>query len=171
MEFEKPLTSYKYIIYTDGACSSKTKKGGFATVIFISDKKFIYYSDYRDDTTNNQMELYGILRAYAWCLKNHITEALIYSDSAYCVNMLNNWIYNWAGNEWRKADNTPIKNLELVQLAFGFIKVLPQIKVEKIAGHSGEIGNELADALAANNPAKFDKIIKDNNLTGIQINE
>ena len=117
------------------------------------------------------MELYGILKAYAWCYKYQAKEALIYSDSAYCVNMLNDWIYKWAGNGWRKVDNKPIKNLELVQLAFGFIKTFPQIKVEKIAGHSGEVGNELADALASNNKAKFDKLVSDNKLIGICVNE
>lgn len=167
MELFRLSSSRKYKIYTDGACSSKTKKGGFSVVIFISAKRFMYYTGYRDDTTNNQMELSGILEAYAWCWKNRVPEATIYSDSAYCVNMVNDWIYKWASNKWQKVDNTPIKNLELVQAIFDFINVLPQVKVEKIAGHSGEIGNELADALASKNQAKFDKIVQDNNLIGI----
>ena len=42
-------------------------------------------------------------------------KCIIKSDSAYCVNMLNEWIYNWARNGWVRTKNQPVENLELVQ--------------------------------------------------------
>lgn len=40
----------------------------------------------------------------------------------------------------------------------------PNYDIQKIAGHSGEIGNELADALATNDENKFEKILKENDV-------
>jgi hypothetical protein len=36
--------------------------------------------------------------------------------------------------------------------------------VKKCSGHKGIIGNELADAIAANNQEKFIKILKENEI-------
>ena len=39
----------------------------------------------------------------------------IYSDSAYCVNIFNNWMYSWARNNWTRPKNQEIKNLDIIK--------------------------------------------------------
>ena len=155
-------------IYTDGACSGNPGFGGWAAIIVEDNKVIDVRSGYFNNTTNNRMELTAIIWALAeygvgnaW-LKEDIT---IYSDSAYCVNMYNDWIDNWEKNNWTRSGNKPIENLDLVKKLYTWkcyscdidtrkghtndkIKLIPTIKVEKISGHSGIKYNELADKLA-----------------------
>lgn len=92
-------------------------------------------------------------------------ECIIYSDSAYCVNICNQWIYNWAKNNWVRGKNEEIKNLDIIQEIYKYINVdFPNFIIKKCAGHSNIIGNELADALASDNQAKFKMILKENNI-------
>lgn len=80
--------------------------------------------------------------------KNYV----IYIDASYVVNTFNDWIDGWAKRDWRRADGTPIANLELVQRMWEIKKRLKKegkgIRVLKIKGHSGHYGNERADGLA-----------------------
>ena len=39
---------------------------------------------------------------------------IIYSDSAYCVNTINDWMYRWERNGWLKSNNTTPENLDLI---------------------------------------------------------
>ena len=92
-------------------------------------------------------------------------ECIIYSDSAYCVNICNQWIQNWAKNNWVRGKNEEIKNLDIIQEIYKYINVdFPNFIIKKCAGHSNIIGNELADALASDNQAKFKTILKENNI-------
>lgn len=70
------------------------------------------------------------------------------------------------GNGWKSSKNEEVKNIELVKRLYKLLKVdFPNFKIEKCNGHIGVIGNELADAAATNNEAKFEKIKKENNIT------
>lgn len=47
----------------------------------------------------------------ATCYKDDI--CIIHSDSTYCVNMCNNWIYTWVKNNWKNSKKE-VENLDLV---------------------------------------------------------
>ena len=49
-------------IYTDGACSGNPGKGGWGAVIIIG-KEEIFLSGFKNQTTNNQMELTATIEA------------------------------------------------------------------------------------------------------------
>lgn len=156
-------------IYTDGACRGNPGPGGFGVVIFdpvkVNEIKHVYRES-SEYTTNNREELKAILYAMNYVddffLENPV---LILSDSAYCVNILNDWIFKWAQNGWKRKDNQPIENLDLIKELYKKVSQdFYHCQVYKIPGHSGCIGNELADALATNNNSKFDKIIKEYNI-------
>ena len=157
------------IFYTDGGCSGNPGPGGFGVVEFDNDKILYTYSEYCDNTTNNREELKAILHA----LK--IAEGganrrpyIIYSDSAYCVNICNDWIWTWAAKGWVRSKGKKIENLDLIQEIYNIINFADfEYEIKKCKGHQGMIGNELADALATNNISKFNKIIKDNNIEKI----
>ena len=170
-------------IYTDGACSGNPGPGGYGMVV-IKDLPYSCYTPYGNktimyqptildysshlvsNTTNNQMELAAMLQAFKY-IETQKQECTIYCDSAYVVNIVNNWIYSWERNGWVRSKGQPIENLTIIKELYNYITTnffKSKVHVVKVAGHNGEVGNELADALATNNKVKFDKLIKDNGL-------
>lgn len=54
-------------------------------------KKISQY--FKEQVTNNQMELIAMIKALHLASNNYKDEKVkIYSDSAYCVNICNDWI-------------------------------------------------------------------------------
>lgn len=108
------------------------------------------------------MELEAILYALQKTqneFKNENCE--IYCDSAYCVNICNGWIKTWAANNWTRGKGEEIKNLDIIKKIYNYIKIdFPNYIIKKCDGHSGDSGNEIADALATNNEAKFAKFLE-----------
>lgn len=93
------------------------------------------------------MEMTAILWALETYGKLDILP-IVWSDSAYCVNTFNTWMWSWKNNGWRRSKNQPVENLDLVQKYDSLISQNYRIDLRKIAGHSGLKYNELADALA-----------------------
>ena len=153
-------------IYTDGACKGNPGPGGFGVLIKEdSIIKYKYFEEY-EQTTNNSEELKAILHALDVadkCFPNE--DVLIYSDSAYCVNMINDWIWTWADNDWKNSKKKEVENIDLVKQIYNYInKEFYHCQVIKIKGHHGIIENELVDAIATNNKKKYNKILTENNL-------
>jgi len=128
--------------------------GGWGVAVLIPNEKSVtgYRIDYihsgkEINTTNNRMELVAILYALELTQTKYRGEkCIIKSDSAYCVNMFNDWIYNWQRNDWVRQKNQPIENLDLVKQIWEYCKLeWPSFTIEKVSGHSGLLGNELAD--------------------------
>lgn len=151
-------------IYCDGASKGNPGPGGFGLAVMNNVKITHIYSKYYDNITNNQGELRGLLLALALATTDYKNEkVIIYSDSAYCVNMFNNWIYTWAENGWKNSKKQIVENYDLVLKLYEFAKLeFPNFSVEKVTGHCGILGNEVADAAASNNQAKLEKIFLEN---------
>lgn len=73
-------------------------------------------------------------------------------------------MHHWYHNGWVRYHDEEVKNLDIVKELFYFKTESPHpnIIVEKVRGHSGIIGNELADALAHNDEAKIKEIFEMN---------
>ena len=148
-------------IYTDG--SSRKDGAGYASVM-VKDDKIIYNIMHQfEKGTNNEMELSAILAALQYAVKQD-EDCVIFSDSAYCVNICNDWIYKWYENGWVRDKNKEIKNLTIIKMIYNYLTqdCNNHISIKKIAGHCGNVGNEVADALASYNIKKFDKIFDKN---------
>ena len=96
-------------IYTDGSNRGNgqiNNCGGAGVVVLIEDKKEkagrridYIWSIEEKNTTNNRMELVALLKALELTQIIYKNEkCIIKSDSAYCVNMFNEWIYCWHKN-------------------------------------------------------------------------
>jgi ribonuclease HI len=140
------------IIYTDGSCNFNPGPGGFGVVILDDNENIITtHSERCENTTNNREELKAILWAF---LKYGVPAAAgieppkVYSDSAYCVNTFNNWMFSWEQKNWLKSDNKEPENLDLIKPFFIYWKRGYRIELRKIKGHAGNSWNELADQLA-----------------------
>ena len=141
-------------IYVDGSCSGNGEKENFGGigVVLVKDNKVIKeYSKPLFNTTNNRAELKAVIFAIqiAKVLNRNVPrEILIYSDSAYVVQTVNKWMFNWASKGWKKADNKEPENLDLVKTLYQLMQFERAIKIVKIKGHNGHEFNELADDLA-----------------------
>ena len=139
-------------IYTDGSAHPNPGPGGFGVVVFDDEDNYLKsLSEQVPYTTNNEMELKAILFALkifgAQANQDFIQPPTVYTDSAYAYNIYTNWMYNWAKNDWLKADGKKPENLEIIKDHFNESKN-KIIDLRKIAGHSNILGNELADKLA-----------------------
>ena len=139
--------------YVDGACSGNPGPGGCAAIFVDSDNNhMLTLTEHSDMTTNNRMELTGTLLALRKIeIRHDFLQATytIYSDSAYCVNICNTWMYGWEKAGWRRPKNKPVENLDLVQEIYSLITKLKGIvTIEKVAGHQGVYWNEQADKMA-----------------------
>ena len=147
------------IIYTDGSCiRNPDGPGGFGVVVLDDNENLITtHSERSDKTTNNREELKAILWAF---LRYGVPAAAseepptVYSDSAYCVNTLTNWMFSWERNGWIKSDKKIPENLDLIKPFFIHWKNGYNINLQKVKGHAGNKWNEMADLLAT---GKFEK--------------
>ena len=160
------------IFYTDGSSRGNPGPGGFG-VVGLSKRYsqtisedierytiFYNYSEMYENVTSNQMELKAILQVLKIAAEHKEYDFTIYSDSAYAVNSINNWIYGWACNGWVNSKKKPVENLDLMQEIYKYVKFpMTNVALRKIDGHKGILGNELADALATNNKKKLDDLI------------
>ncbi|WP_017569090.1 ribonuclease HI [Nocardiopsis halotolerans] len=134
----------RVIIYTDGACSGNPGPGGWGVWLrYGGHEKELYGGE--EQTTNNRMELMAAIRGLE-SLKQSL-PVLVHTDSSYVRNGITSWMHNWKRRGWRTADKKPVKNVDLWQR---LDEVASRYEVEWrwVRGHSGDEGNERADALA-----------------------
>lgn len=145
------------IIYTDGSAHPNPGPGGFGVIVLDNDEKiqYIYNKQFeKEKVTNNQMELKAILYAFLNYGVNINTNKftnnipIVYSDSNYCVQTFNSWMFNWANNGWVKSDKKTPENLDLIQAYYEWYQKGYRIDLRKIKGHAGQKWNEMADGLA-----------------------
>lgn len=148
------------IICTDGSANPNPGPGGYGVIFLTDDEKYINcYSHYENETTNNIQELKGLIYSFIFASQNPNHYFTIISDSAYAINVFEQWAPIWEQNNWTKADNKPIKNLILIKEGYKIFKELSNCTLKKIKGHNNYFGNELADALASNNIKKFNILL------------
>lgn len=144
------------VIYTDGSCNGNGKavnSGGFGVVVLDNNENVIHtYSERCENTTNNREELKAIIYAMEHYGKRSLLDwneiIVVYSDSNYCVQTLNEWMFNWERNGWIKSDKKIPENLDLIKKYFNLYQKGYRIDLRKIKGHAGHRFNEMADGLA-----------------------
>lgn len=82
------------IIYTDGSSRGNPGPGGFGAILMWGDKRKEISAGYRK-TTNNRMELLGVITALESLTKKNI-PLTIYTDSQYIVKAVQEkWLDKW----------------------------------------------------------------------------
>ena len=131
-------------LYTDGACKGNPGKGGWGVLMrYGSHEKELFGGEAH--TTNNRMELTAIIQGLA-ALKRPCA-VVIYTDSQYVKNGMEQWIHGWKKNGWKTAAKQPVKNEDLWQ-QLDQLAAQHQIQWQWVRGHAGHAENERADALA-----------------------
>lgn len=132
-------------VFTDGSADPNPGPGGWGAV-YVRDDQIIDQAHGHDpDTTNNRMELAALIAGYDLVPAGEV--AVVYSDSNYCVQMINQWADGWARNNWRRKAG-PVKNLDLVKALYERARARPELQLRWIKAHDGSRWNEYADALS-----------------------
>jgi ribonuclease HI len=132
------------IIYTDGACRGNPGPGGWGVVLrFKGSSKELYGGEV--NTTNNRMELTATIKALEALKKPCSIQ--IYSDSKYVLQGITEWMCNWKKRGWKTVSKAPVKNEDLWR-RLDDLSEPHQIEWKWVKGHSGDSGNDRADALA-----------------------
>lgn len=139
-------------IYTDGACSGNPGPGGWGAVLRYGahEKEF---SGGAAETTNNRMELTGVIEALRQLKEPCIVE--LWSDSKYVIDALSKgWVYSWKKNGWRKGDKKPALNVDLWEQLLPLI-ARHDVRYHWVKGHAENEYNNRCDALAVAESRKF----------------
>lgn len=101
--------------------------------------------------TNNAAEVTAVAQAMGIAIK-HQADLHLLSDSQYALNGLTKWIDGWSKSGWKASDGTEVKNRYLWEDILNKRQQMQELNLnlstEWIKGHSGNLGNELADAHA-----------------------
>lgn len=134
----------KVVIHTDGACRGNPGPGGWGALLRYNGTKRELYGG-EANTTNNRMELTAAIRALEALKRSCVVE--LHTDSTYVRQGVMQWMHNWKRNGWKTAAKKPVKNADLWR-ALDEACARHQINWHWVKGHSGDIGNDAADALA-----------------------
>ena len=142
----------KVTVYTDGACSGNPGPGGWGSVLVYGDARK-ELSGGAPDTTNNRMELTGVIAALS-ALKEPC-EVELYSDSKYVIDALEKgWVYGWKKKGWIKSDKKPALNVDLWQLLLPLVEK-HTVHYHWVKGHAQNEMNNRCDELAVAESKKF----------------
>ena len=135
------------VAYTDGGCRGNPGGiGGWGVVlVHPSTSQALERAGGVIDTTNQRMELMAALQALQ-SVKRAGSTVLICSDSKYTINCCSVWMEGWKRRGWVRKDG-PLANLDLLQALDDVIR-RHTVRWQWVAGHSGDPGNDRADALA-----------------------
>ncbi len=147
--------SDKVEIFTDGSCLGNPGPGGYSALLrYKGHEKALSEGFFL--TTNNRMELLAAIVALE-TLKRPCNIVLT-TDSQYVRQGITQWIHNWKRRGWRKADKSPVVNVDLWQRLDSAI-TRHQIDWQWVKGHAGHPENERCDELAraaAESPSQDD---------------
>lgn len=129
-------------LYADGACKGNPGPGGWGVHFHEFDYPGLCGGDIH--TTNNIQEMLAALVALQVVERLGCT-ANIYTDSNLVFKGLGEWLPGWKATNFK----TVKKNRELwQQLIPLYDKLADKVTFHKVKGHSGNPGNDAADALA-----------------------
>ncbi|MBE6453216.1 MAG: ribonuclease HI [Alphaproteobacteria bacterium] len=139
-------------IFTDGACSGNPGAGGWGAILRYGNiEKEL--SGGEAHTTNNRMELQAVISALSALKKE--CQIILYTDSKYVMDGVNQWLPNWKINDWKTTNKkSAVKNIDLWQ-SLDTLLSKHKIKWVWVKGHNGHVENERVDKLAREQAKKY----------------
>ena len=139
-------------IYTDGAWSGNPGPGGYGAILMYgSHKKEL--SGGNANTTNNRMELMGVITALK--ALNRPCQVDLYTDSQYVVNAIEKgWARKWQANGWMRNRKDKALNPDLWQMLLDLLEV-HQVTFHWVKGHAENPYNNRCDELAVAESHKY----------------
>jgi len=133
---------HQLIIYTDGASRGNPGPGGYGAILMWGEKRKELAAGYRL-TTNNRMELMGVIAALESLTKTNIALT-VYTDSKYIVDSVEKrWLDNWIKTGFKGGK----KNSDLWTRYYKLSRQF-SIKFKWVKGHADNPFNNRCDELA-----------------------
>jgi ribonuclease HI len=137
-----PTAGNQLIIYTDGSSRGNPGPGGFGAIMMWGLVKKEISAGYRL-TTNNRMELLGVITALESLTKKNI-PLIIYTDSQYIVKAVQEgWLNKWVRTNFAGGK----KNKDLWMRFYNLSKDY-NITFKWVKGHADNSLNNRCDELA-----------------------
>ena len=126
-------------LYSDGSSLGNPGPGGYGGILeFKGNGK--EYSGAAAHTTNNRMELQGVIEGLK--LLKEPCDVEVISDSSYVVKAINEWLAGWVRKNFAK-----VKNVDLWE-AYLEAASTHNVSGTWVRGHNGHPENERCDELA-----------------------
>ena len=128
-------------VYTDGSALGNPGPGGYGIVMMSGHHRKELSQGYQL-TTNNRMELLAVIIALE-TIKNHGAEVMVYSDSKYVVDAVEqDWVFGWVKKGFKGKKNPDLWRR--------FLNIYPkhEVKFQWVKGHANIPENERCDKLA-----------------------
>ena len=126
-------------LYADGSSLGNPGPGGYGGILEYKGHRH-EYSGGEPNTTNNRMELRGVIEGLK-LLKEPCTVTIV-SDSSYVVNAINTWLANWVRRDFKRVKNPDLWREYLA------VSSLHTVQGMWVRGHNGHPENERCDQLA-----------------------
>ena len=141
----------KITAYTDGACSGNPGPGGYGVLLNYNGHQKELSAGF-SNTTNNRMELMGVITALETVKEP--CEVTIVTDSQYIVNAVEKgWARKWRSNGWMRNKKESALNPDLWERLLNLLDK-HNVKFQWVRGHNGHPENERCDQLAVEAASK-----------------
>ncbi len=127
----------------DGSALGNPGPAGWAW--YVSDT--VWHAGGWPHGTNNQGELQAVIDLLEQTAVVASEPLRVLCDSQYVINTVTQWIPGWRRRGWRKADGSPVQNLDFVK-RLDAVTAGRQVEFEWVRGHNGHELNEAADVRA-----------------------
>lgn len=129
-------------LYVRASCKGNPGPGGWG-VVLERDKETEQQSGSEPKTTNNRMELMGVIEGLR--LLPEDSGVNVFSTSDYVITGATKWIAGWRQRDWRKRDGKPISNQDL-WLELDLLMRTYRIKWVSSKGQKGDRAQGLVEA-------------------------
>lgn len=147
-----------HLLFTDGSSLGNPGPGGWGAILILAGGVVIEMGGHEDNTTNNRMELVGLIEGLQR-LAQESGDVTVYLDSSYVLKGATEWIVGWQKRNWKTMGKTDVSNRDLWEALMPLLeerKKFGRIVWEHIPGHAGIEGNERADEIATGYAANAD---------------
>lgn len=135
-------------IFTDGSSYGSPRRGGYAfRIITVGDDGYA-------GATNQEMELTAAIAALAYITSRRspydlrdFSKVVVYTDSLYLKNNVDNALYRWPMTHWCDRNGNPVVNATLWKdLVKGIFRLSPKrVYFEWVKGHKASANNRAVD--------------------------
>src|SRR6266571_751478 len=146
-------------IFTDGSSYSTPRRGGYAfRVITVGDHGYPAVHDEQPygyaGGTNQEMELLAAIAALNYITGRRspydvrdFSKVVVYTDSLYVKNNVDNALYRWPTTKWLDRNGNPVVNAALWKdLVTAIFRLSPKrVYFEWVKGHKASADNRAVD--------------------------